>query len=79
MSTKSGIEEAVKAAGGQVQMAEALGVTQQAVSIWVRQGWAPNGRIVEIETRFGVPRQRLINPRIADLVDLPVESEGGEA
>lgn len=33
---------------------------------------------LEIETRYGVPRAKLINPRFADLVDLQTESEGGE-
>lgn len=79
MEQKTGIEQAVEAAGGQVKMAEDMGVTQQAISIWVQRGFAPMKRIVEIETRYGVPRLQLINPRFADLVDLPTESEGGEA
>jgi hypothetical protein len=76
MDTKTGIEQAIDVAGGQVKLAEALGVTQQAVSIWLQRGFAPLKRIVEIETLFGVPRSRLINPRFADLVDLP--TEGGD-
>lgn len=78
MDTRTGIEIAIEAAGGQVKMAEALGVTQQAVSIWLQRGFAPLKRLVEIEAMFGVPRSKLINPRFADLVDLPVESEGAD-
>ncbi len=68
----SGVAEAVKAAGSQEKLAEKLGVSQQAVSIWLRRGWVPLRRAQEIEALFGVPRGRLINPRIADLVDLEV-------
>lgn len=69
--TKNGVLLAVLAAGTQAKLAEGLGVTQQAVSIWLRRGWVPLRRAQEIEALLGVPRARLINPRIADLVDLP--------
>lgn len=75
---KTGIEEAIETAGGQVKLAERLGVTQQAVSLWLSKGYVPTGRVVEVEALFGVPRAKLINPRLADLVDIPTESEGGE-
>ena len=68
---KTGISEAVVKAGGQVNVAEALEVTQQFISLSLRRGYVPPRRAVEIETQFGVPRRRLINPRLADLVDLP--------
>lgn len=70
-STTCGVDDAIKAAGSQQKLAEQLGVSQQAVSAWLRQRWVPLRRAQEIETLLGVPRARLINPRIADLVDLP--------
>lgn len=73
-SLLKGIAEAVAVAGNQTKLAEKLGVKQQAVSQWLRRGWVPLRRAQEIEAVTGVPRVRLINPRIADLVDLP---EGG--
>ena len=66
-----GIAEAIRLAGSRCLLAESLGVTQQSVSIWFRRGWALLRRAQEIEAQFGVPRTSLINPRIADLVDLP--------
>jgi DNA-binding transcriptional regulator YdaS (Cro superfamily) len=66
-----GIAEAVRLAGTQQALSAKLGVSQQAVSIWLRRGWVPLRRALEIEAEFGVQRARLINPRIADLVDLP--------
>lgn len=65
----TGIEEAVKAAGGQAELAAKLGVTQQAISAWKVRGWVPLGRAVEIEQVTGVARGRLVNPRVLDLVD----------
>jgi predicted DCC family thiol-disulfide oxidoreductase YuxK len=51
--------------------------------LWLRlPAWRPLGRIaalpgvrraLEIEAQFGIPRSRLISPRLADLVDLPGE------
>lgn len=78
MKTKliTGIADALQQAGNQVQLAERLGVSQQAVSIWLRRGWVPVRRALEIEAQFGVARARLISPRLADLVDLR-ETEGG--
>ncbi len=67
----TGIERAIVAAGGQRKLADALGVTQQAVSGWLISGYVPLDRAREIETQFGVNRMALINPRIADLVDTP--------
>jgi DNA-binding transcriptional regulator YdaS (Cro superfamily) len=72
----SGIADALAQAGNQAMLAERLGVSQQAISIWLRRGWVPVRRALEIEAQFGVPRARLISPRLADLVDLR-ESEGG--
>jgi DNA-binding transcriptional regulator YdaS (Cro superfamily) len=62
--SNSGIRSVVSAAGGQVKLAGLLGVTQQSVSLWVRQGFVPVSRVVEIESQFGVPRLELINPRL---------------
>lgn len=72
----TGIQDAITAAGGQVKLAEALGVSQQNVSLWLRQGYVSNGHIVAVETLFGIPRSRLINPRIANLVEFPGEGDG---
>lgn len=81
----AGVAEAIDAAGSQSALAAMLGVSQQAVSSWVRQGWVPLRRAREIEMLYGVPRSALINPRVAELVGAAVvakvesESEGGES
>lgn len=75
LNHSTGIADALKQAGNQVALAERLGVSQQAVSIWLRRGWVPVRRALEIEAQFGIPRARLISPRLADLVDLPESAQ----
>jgi DNA-binding transcriptional regulator YdaS (Cro superfamily) len=73
--SSTGIALAVKQAGSQRKLAKTLGVSQQAVSLWVDQGWVPLRRVEQIEQKFSIPRVRLVNPRIIDLVtadSLPV-------
>lgn len=67
---RDGIKDVVHIAGGQAALARQLGVSQQAVSKWVQRGFAPVNRVVEIEAQFGVPRHRLIDPKLRDLVDM---------
>jgi DNA-binding transcriptional regulator YdaS (Cro superfamily) len=64
LKAPSGIESACDAAGNQTRLAEALGVSQQAVSRWRRQGWVPLARAREIETLTGVHRASIMNPRV---------------
>lgn len=74
MSTESkttGIEDAVAAVGSQDKLAAMLGCTQQAVSFWVRQGFVPNDRVHEVEQATGVPRLRLVDPKIVELISAP--------
>ena len=62
------VGQACAAIGTQRELSLRLGVTEQAVCNWVKQGWVPLRRAQEIEALTGVPRQGLINPRIRDLV-----------
>lgn len=71
MQLNNAIHQAIRAAGSQQKLAASLGVSQQAISAWLERGWVPLRRAQEIEISFGIPRAKLINPRIADLVDLP--------
>lgn len=68
MKTKqTAIARAIAKLGGQVLAARMLGVTQQAVSTWVRQGWAPVLRAMELEKLTGIRRRLLVNPRLREL------------
>ena len=66
----SGIEAAIAAAGKQQLLAEAIGVSQQAVSRWRRRGYVPVCHVVQIEAQFGVPRTTLVNPKILGVLDV---------
>lgn len=64
----TGIQAAVDTVGNQRALATLLGVSQQAVSAWVRRGYAPADRVVEIEAQTGVARETLVHPRLRDLL-----------
>lgn len=67
--TIPGIVEAIKAVGTQQALAEKLGCKQQLISAWKKRGYVSASRVVEVEQHTGVPRDRLINPRLKDLLD----------
>jgi DNA-binding transcriptional regulator YdaS (Cro superfamily) len=67
---ETGIQRAVIAAGGQVKLAETLGVSQQYISLAVRQGYVSPPRAQEIEAEFGIPRHELVNPKLARALNL---------
>ncbi len=54
---------AVDKIGGQTATAYKLGVTQQAVQYWVRQGKVPPLRVLALEAASGVSR-KLLRPDI---------------
>lgn len=75
----SGIEQAViNSKLTQEEFARVLGVTQQAVSSWIKRGYAPAARAVEIESLYGVPRANLLSPKLRSLVGVVQEFEGSE-
>ena len=65
---QTGIARAVCKAGSQDKLARGLGVSQQAVSLWVDQGWVPLRRAEQIENKFSIPRTELVNPKILELL-----------
>lgn len=63
-----GIHKAVEAAGSQANLARALGVSTVLINRWVQRGWVSSQMVPEIERRYSVPRQELIDPRLVALV-----------
>jgi DNA-binding transcriptional regulator YdaS (Cro superfamily) len=68
---RSGIAEALTRIGSQTELARLLGISQQAISVWVRRGWVPAERAREIEYHTGVARQSLIKPQLRQLLNIP--------
>lgn len=71
MARKKGpnsVVSAAQAVGNQAALARGLGVTEQAICKWVKQGWVPVRRAKQIEELTGVPRKDLINPRLLALL-----------
>lgn len=66
----TGIEQAVKMAGGQAELASLLdpAVTQQAISKWVTRGWVPTERAAEIEKLWAIPLRDLVSPALVEVV-----------
>jgi DNA-binding transcriptional regulator YdaS (Cro superfamily) len=64
----TGIKKAVDLAGGANALAHKLGVTHQAIYVWMRKGWVPAQRALEIEHLFDIPRVELFKPELAALL-----------
>lgn len=65
----SGISDAIDVAGSLGKLAREVGVSPQAVHKWHQRGFVPTGRLVAVEQATGIPRERLIDPRLTDLLD----------
>lgn len=66
---KTGIDEAVEAAGGDAELARLMGVTRQFLQGCRRRGYVPYGRARQVEHLTKVDRRRLVDPIIRDLFD----------
>jgi DNA-binding transcriptional regulator YdaS (Cro superfamily) len=69
--TVTGIKRAVEQAGGAAKLGAVLGVSHQAVYVWIKRGWVPNDRAVQIEQLYAIPRADLVNPKLAALFGTP--------
>ena len=65
------IERAIGRAGSRAVFADALGVTVQAVCQWVRRGWVPTARALEIEKLYAVPRADMMKPALRAIMEAP--------
>lgn len=71
----SAVREAVEKAGSAAELARVLKVSGQAVGIWLRQGYTPQGRAKEIEMHYGISRDRLVSPKVRSLMGINPEAE----
>lgn len=60
----TGFYKAVEKAGSVAKLAARLGVKRQACYDWLKRGWAPPARAIQIEELYGVPRASLMDPRL---------------
>ena len=63
-----GIKQAIRAAEGGPKLAEALGVTHQAIYYWSKVGWVPLPRAMQIERLYGIHHHKLISPAVLRLL-----------
>jgi len=61
-SVTTGIQAAVSRVGSQAELARKLKVSQQAVGLWVRQGYAPERHVDRIKAITGIPTSALMRP-----------------
>jgi hypothetical protein len=64
------LDDAVKKIGGARKVAAKMKVSHQAVYVWIKRGWAPMKRAIQLERMTGIPRAKLIDPQIAKLLNI---------
>jgi len=64
----SGIEQVVYIAGGAKPLAEYLGISTQAVYLWLSKGHVSAARALELEGLYGVSRLELVRPELAAIL-----------
>jgi hypothetical protein len=75
----SGIQTVLAKAGSRRAFAQSLNppVTVQAVCQWIKRGWVPPARALEIEAMYGVGRALPVKPALAGLLDSRTRSRLG--
>lgn len=71
MTEMSGVQKVIDMAGGVKPLANYLGITTQAIYLWLRDGFVSAPRALELEELYGVPREDLLKPELAALVRAP--------
>jgi hypothetical protein len=71
----TGIGEAVIRAKGQTALAKTIGVRPQVVQRWVRVGYVPDEWVEKVEELYGIPAERLCNPKLLRPVSRKDNSE----
>lgn len=78
MTTKeervAAIDQAITRGGGIVRFCKGMNITHQSVYAWRERGWVPPERAIVIESVFGIPREKLMNPALVDLINKPKSS-----
>jgi hypothetical protein len=75
---ETGIYAAVAKAGGVSEVAKKLGVSRQVVYVWLRRGFAPPIRAIQLEEMYRVPRAKLMDPLLlrGSLAEVVTRSDG---
>jgi len=68
MNKQDGIRDAIRSMGGQRAVAEYFNLSQQAVSLWAQQGYAPVQKAKALAEATGLPVRDLVSPHLRDLV-----------
>lgn len=76
----TGIEQAIQKAGeacgdprrARSAFARHLGISVQVVGQWLKRGWLPPQRALEVEELYGVDRALLVKPSLRALVGEPL-------
>jgi hypothetical protein len=64
------LNAAIEKIGGARETAAYLKLSHQAVYAWVKRGFAPTKRAAQIERKTGIPRKKLINPKLVKLLNI---------
>lgn len=78
----TGLDRAVALAGSQVELAQRVGVSQQAIGEWVARGFLPVGRIDDVLNAIDpgckhIKPRDLLDPELVAIMDR-ANGKGGE-
>jgi transposase-like protein len=70
MTDLTPMERVVKAAGSISALARRLDVAHQVCNRWVKRGYFPAARALEVEVHYGVPARELVKPSLLEIATL---------
>jgi len=62
------IQKLVRVSGGSNNLTTKLKVSRQFVNLCLQRGWFPPKRAAKLEELYGIPRKKLMNPELLQLL-----------
>lgn len=62
------VQKLLRVSGGSAEITRKLKISRQFVNLCIQRGWFPPKRAAKLEELYGIPRKKLMNSELLDLL-----------